>query len=217
MTEFRPIAPSAIRGGGPPRSPEGAPPRRRRVTGQVSQLACNECRRTRSKCDGDRPHRCGRCSARGLSCVYEPHTKTQKNDLIKELGKAHEREKSLQDRNNNSALILEIIRADGHVDEVIRKLRDGETHADIVDWLRTLDDVRMHLERSPSGSDSMLEVVQRVGRIYAEPDENTLEESIAAKWTRVTGNTVLLRHLFDLYFAWYVRNIAETVAPVNQI
>ncbi|KAJ5592012.1 uncharacterized protein N7459_002381 [Penicillium hispanicum] len=43
--------------------------RRKRPGGKYTSRACEECRRRRAKCDGDRPS-CSRCLDRGINCQY---------------------------------------------------------------------------------------------------------------------------------------------------
>jgi len=49
------------------RSPASGHPRRART-----KHACDECRRSQKRCDGQKPF-CGRCEAGGTSCSYTPH------------------------------------------------------------------------------------------------------------------------------------------------
>lgn len=61
------------------------------------------------QCDGTRPDPCGRCLQRKLFCVYEPHTKTHKDDLIREIENLRGDNESLRGdnetlRDSNSSL-----------------------------------------------------------------------------------------------------------------
>lgn len=136
--------------------------------------------------------------------MYEPHSKTQKGDLIRELQETQAREKSLEARGINSAIILEIITHSGHIDEVIRRLRAGTSQQDVVNWLRTFEDVRSYIEANSNMTDPVSEIVARLERIYASSGspESMSDANEGSQWTTVPASPVLLDHLFELYFSW---------------
>lgn len=110
----------------------------------------------------------------------------------------------LQQESGWRRIILETIGSDGHDREIIRRLRAGESHQTIADWLvqenpdfgvldpetqthrRLIDVVEMY-EAQCSGDDGLR-------RFSPSPSE--------IPWTRVSTNHRLIGHLFDLYFTW---------------
>ncbi|MCJ1251730.1 hypothetical protein MMC30_008967 [Trapelia coarctata] len=189
--------------------------RRRRTAGQVSVLACTECRRARAKCDGERPATCYRCQARGLRCIYEPHTKTHKNDLLREIETMRAEHAGLQDEhfvlqestrdlekmNQDQSVILDILTNNGHVDEIISRLRTGESQDSIAQWLQVRPELTPFIGSMPGSERSLLAVVSRVEKLYNGSDRSR-DPYTPRQWTRVTMSPVLIRHLFELYFTW---------------
>ncbi|KAI3571859.1 hypothetical protein IWW34DRAFT_242443 [Fusarium oxysporum f. sp. albedinis] len=103
-------------------------PKRQRVG---AQLACNECRRRKVRCDGQRPH-CGVCQQRGEKepCTY---AKTRSHSQrIKEAGQILELFNLLRTGSENQALdSLRILRSHNDVESVlniVKASRSQEQH-----------------------------------------------------------------------------------------
>jgi hypothetical protein len=152
-----------------------------------------------------------------LQCTYEPHTKTQKADLLQELESVRAEQAGLQmehstlqqmhqgltKQSRSMSTILDILTNNGHVDEVIRRLRAGDDRDTIADWLNRRPELRKYIDSDPQDF-SVLEVVERVQNLYN--GNNTPEEDHDKvpnhQWTSVTQSTALISHLFELYFTW---------------
>ncbi|MCJ1468122.1 hypothetical protein MMC07_006750 [Pseudocyphellaria aurata] len=201
--------------------------RRRRTAGNVSQMACTECRHARQRCDGHRPDPCGRCLQRKLNCVYEPHTKTHKDDLLREIEVLRDDNTSLLDQNKEMAetaigleqrnkglqetsdwqkIILDTIGSNGHDREIIIRLRAGESHQSIADWLSQLDTLSRDLQHVPESRRGLVDVVGRIKRRYQDEEGLDTINSVDAPpnilWTRVSSSETLIGHLLGLYFTW---------------
>ena len=158
-----------------------------------------------SQCDGDKSRQCTRCHQRELKCLYQPHTKIQKDDILNDLDSERERNGTLAEKNSSMSMILDILTNNGHVDEVIKRLRAKEDFESIARWLRTKPELRQYVERHSETSLSLMDVVKRVESLYsrANPDHVDGEShSPAVQWTRVAEGQALIDHLFELYFLW---------------
>ncbi len=178
------------------------------------------------QCEGNKPDPCKRCRDRRLHCVYEPHTKTAKDDLLRSLEDTRAKNTELQNQNKDIAahakgleeanrdlqqtsdwqrIILETIGSNGHDREIIKKLRGGESHQVIADWLVAENPDYQSFALEPATHRTLTEVVKiyeaqcqqydglpRVGG----PSESRIP------WTKVSVDHTLLGHLFDLYFTW---------------
>lgn len=178
------------------------------------------------QCDGVKPEACSRCRSRKQSCHYELHTKVHKDDLIRELerSRAHNTElensnkesraqnahlldqnKDLQQSSDWQKIILETIGSNGHDRDIIRKLRDGESHQNIADWLQRINPEFAALAQEPSTRRNLTEVVKIFEDQCHEDDGlRRTGRPLASQspWTQVTKDTRLLGHLLDLYFTW---------------
>ncbi|KAH7163731.1 hypothetical protein DER46DRAFT_532342 [Fusarium sp. MPI-SDFR-AT-0072] len=72
--------------------------------GKYISKACNECKRRKSKCNGQQP--CGRCVQHSLNCIYAPSTSTSQSDsstkVIKSLSqKVAQLQDNLQELRND--------------------------------------------------------------------------------------------------------------------
>lgn len=179
----------------------------------------NLCNLVTSQCDGVRPDACSRCLGRNTTCVYEPHTKTHKDDLLREIealrgdnAGLHDEKEGLQEARDDLRLrneglaeasgwmtfILDVLGNDGHDQQIITRLRKGESHQSIASWLGGLHEVTTVLERMPADQRDLVDVVKRVEGKYQDAGG----EATGWRWTQVTTNQVLLRHLIDLYLTW---------------
>ncbi|KAI4195291.1 MAG: hypothetical protein LQ350_007272 [Teloschistes chrysophthalmus] len=200
-------------------------PRKRRTAGTVAVIACAECRKARQKCDGQSPNPCTRCRMRNLGCRYEPHTKTHKEFLLREIAslrKDNMRLKSINERVSEDAsdlqqryhdlhasqqwqqIILNEIGSNGHDREIIRKLRAGETSEKIARWLSEQDPISRNMHMIPPDSRSLLDIVDAFELHYRtkESQRGQVSDTVACEWTKVSPSQTLLNHLFNLYFTW---------------
>ncbi|KAL9116521.1 MAG: hypothetical protein Q9187_006954, partial [Circinaria calcarea] len=168
-------------------------------------------------CDGERPDPCTRCVSRDLRCVYEPHTKTHKDDLLREIEEIKAEHAGLQEaasllRKDKDALqakedvqsvILDILENNGHNHEIVRRLRHGEPRDSVARWLLAQPDLRKHLRSLPPSHQAILNIVKRVEDLYeADQSPTQVLADTAQQWTQVTKSQTLITHLFELYFTW---------------
>ena len=169
------------------------------------------------QCDGIRPRSCHRCIQRELQCVYESHTKTHKNDLLREIeemkaehaglqaatdslqkDKAH-----LQTRDETQSLILDVLSYNGHDLEIVQKLRAGEEREAVAEWLLGQPNLRKYTDKLPASQKSLLDLVERVENLYSLKQTSMAKSlQLSHSWTSVTENQALVGHLLHLYFTW---------------
>lgn len=186
----------------------------------------NICNLATSQCDGIRPDSCSRCLGRNTTCIYEPHTKTHKDDLLREIEVLREDNAGLQGekeglqvatdhlKQKNQGLreasewmtfILDVLGSDGHDQEIIRRLQSGESHQIIASWLDSQPEVTSMLERIPASQHNLVEVIKRVEGQYQGAGGLKFPRDTEAtewRWTAVTSSQKLVRHLVNLYLAW---------------
>lgn len=163
---------------------------------------------------------------RKLHCLYEPHTKTHKDDLLREiellrgdntslLGQNKEmaetaigleqRNKGLQETSDWQKIILDTIGSNGHDREIIIRLRAGESHQSIADWLSQLETLSRDLQHIPESRLGLIDVVGKINRRYQNGGVDTINGVDALPsipWTQVSSSEILIGHLLDLYFTW---------------
>ncbi|XXH02229.1 hypothetical protein Hte_008597 [Hypoxylon texense] len=120
-------APSNTPGGSGPSNSQLS--KRRRGLGVVTPNACTECRKKRAKCDGQKP--CGRCkSQKDVECVYEIPVRQSKENL------RHEIEALRRHQRHSESILSALVRPD-LVEEVLQRLRQGQSIEGISEWLGT--------------------------------------------------------------------------------
>ena len=161
---------------------------------------------------------------RNLDCVYEPHIKTHKTDLIREIELLRKVNLKLQNRNrkpgenvnedhNENQYVREDVnlqRAPSETDESMDfhgepdEHDPGRSHQAIVEWLaREKPDLEaLGLQRTTR--QKLTDVVKLFESQYQDTD--TLHRSRSKEkqvpWTNVTSNERFIGHLFSLYFTW---------------
>jgi hypothetical protein len=112
-----------------------------------------------------------------------------------------ESQKYLEQINTDQSIILSILTNNGHVEQVIRRLREGEPQASVAKWLKDQPELQAYLAGSLHAEKSLLAVVERMEQLYSA---QTMPIAIRTQinWTNVTNNPLLVRHLFELYFTW---------------
>ncbi|KAI0010783.1 fungal-specific transcription factor domain-containing protein [Xylariaceae sp. FL0662B] len=113
--------------GGPNPEPSS---KRRRGLGVVTPNACTECRKKRAKCDGNKP--CGRCmTQKDVECVYEIPVRQSKENLRHEI-------EALRRQQRQSESVFSALSQPELWEEVIQRLRNGQSVEGISGWLSTL-------------------------------------------------------------------------------
>ncbi|KAH6607055.1 nitrogen assimilation transcription factor nira, partial [Trichoderma cornu-damae] len=121
--------------------------KRRRGPGVVTPNACNECRKKRAKCDGQKP--CGRCrSQKDVECIYETPVRQSKEHLRNEI-------ENLRQRQRSSDQVFAALIRPQLWEEVLARLRGGQAVESISEWLGSLrqpSDPGMGRDLSPVAS-----------------------------------------------------------------
>lgn len=162
---------------------------------------------------------CSRCSQRNLRCIIEENTKRQKESLIEQLKTAENYNEELQSNvtNLNSMVrtliesndwrgdILKTIGSDGHTTEVIQRLRNGQSHQRIAEWLHEEIPEFSKLSVSPGKPRSLSEVVKvfedECQDVNGYPPSDGLMIS-ERPWTNVSSDLRMISRLLDLYFTY---------------
>lgn len=154
-----------------------------------------------------------------MACVWQPHTKESKDDLIQQIlalqhrnsemtaqsAKNEEERREFQQTTECQATILQTIGRNGHDQEIIQRLRDGQTTQVIADWLAGEDPDFQNLGADSTLRLTLKEVVKMFEdqcQAYDGVKDQESEYTSKKPWTRVTSDHKLIGHLFDLYFTW---------------
>ena len=149
--------------------------------------------------------------------MFEPHTKTHKDDLLREIEEIKAEHAGLQEatsllqkdkdalqaKEDAQSVILDILENNGHKHEIVRRLRHGEPRESVAMWLLGQPELRKHLRSMPPSHQTILDLVKRVEGLY-KADQGPAQPlaETAHRWTQVTKSRTLIRHLFELYFTW---------------
>ncbi|KNB06345.1 hypothetical protein FOXG_19641 [Fusarium oxysporum f. sp. lycopersici 4287] len=110
---------------------------RRRVS---TSLACESCRRRKSKCNGARPT-CSQCRAKHIDCVYRQTSEGNFRERLEALEVSHP-----------AAVVYRAIqtRPEAEVHEIVRRIRAGAEAEAIARQLSTADLLlQVHLDPKP--------------------------------------------------------------------
>ena len=154
------------------------------------------------KCDGATPA-CRRCASRNQQheCRYEMHTKTAKEQMVREILALQSRTEHLQGRNNTLEAentwiesIIASLQNDDQGPEIIRRLKRGESHQTIAAWLGR------PVARGISALSPTAE--RNLDSAIANYHQRFIEDHDPRYWTNVSMDRDLIEHLVRLYFAW---------------
>lgn len=100
---------------------------------------------------------------------------------------------SLVEKNHWIERIMGSLADDGHETEIVRRLKRGESHKTIAEWLgRPLQNLE---DLSPA---SEIELVQAIERYH----QNLVKKQDPRYWTNATQDVPMIEHLVALYFTW---------------
>ncbi|KAL9123951.1 MAG: hypothetical protein Q9217_006672 [Psora testacea] len=170
-------------------------------------------------CDGVEPNACSKCVQRKIACIWEPHTKESKDDLIQQIVQLKNRNKDMTEATNKSeeekrdfqqtsewqGIILQTIGQNGHDRQIIKRLREGQSYQAIADWLVEENPDYRGLNFEPAARHTLTDVVKTFEAQCQGHDglqrrgEST---STGTPWIEVSKDNRLIGHLFDLYFTW---------------
>ena len=159
-----------------------------------------------------------------MNCAYEFHTKTHKDDLIKEIAvikaenadlqtgnRGLQEQKSnltnlnmdLQSKQDTQTVILDMLTNNGHDREIIKRLQAGDSRESVAQWLLQQPHLKHHLRTLPVSQKLLFDIVKRVEDHYEASAESPGPMSLnRSQWTSVTRSQTLIGHLFELYFTW---------------
>ena len=145
---------------------------------------------------------CKRCVTRHVpnECHYEVHAKTAKEQMVREIQRLRRKNESLEEEKENLEekndwieRIVGSLADDGQETEIIQRLKRGESHKTIAEWLgrplKNLEDL------SPT---SELELVHAIERHH----KCLVDNQDPRYWTNTTKDAALIDHLIALYFTW---------------
>lgn len=103
--------------------------------------------------------------------------------------------------NSQQSIILDILTNNGHVDDIIRRLRAGEDRESIADWLDRRKELEPYITKSER-RDNIYGVVKRVENLFNVSTSPAAPMVSDRQWTSVTKSQALINHFFELYFTW---------------
>ena len=155
------------------------------------------------QCDGVKPA-CRRCLQRRVpdSCHYEIHAKTAKEQMIREIQRLQrksdfleEEKDSLWEKNSWIEQIMRSLQNDGQDIEIIGRLKRGESHKDIAEWLGRPLLGSQTQAMSPTTEHNISQAIEQYHR-------NLIDNHDPRFWTNVSTQAELIEHLIKLYFTW---------------
>lgn len=136
------------------------------------------------------------------SCLYEIHAKTAKEQLIREIQRLQRKSESLEEekdslweRNSWIEQIMRSLKDDGQELEIISRLKRGESHRAIAEWLGR------PLVGSPTQAVSPT-TEHGVSQAIEQYHRNLVDNRDPRFWTNVSTQAELIEHLIKLYFTW---------------
>ena len=137
-----------------------------------------------------------------MQCLYQPHTKIQKDEILSELDFERGQRETITKEQRDSSIILDALTNNGHIDHIISRLKGKESIHSVAAWLLTFPDIRSMEERNHNLEGNLQDAVERIEQLYVRPDPSEDVGRLSVQWTSVTKNQAFLNHLFRLYFAW---------------
>lgn len=133
-------------------------------------------------------------------CHYELHAKTAKEQMVREIQRLQKRNESLEEEKDNLGekndwieQIMSSLKEDSQRTEIIRRLKQGETHQAIAEWLgRPLTAVT---NLSESSKLQLSEAIEEYHR-------GLIDNQDPRYWTNVTMDVDMIEHLIALYLTW---------------
>ena len=129
------------------------------------------------------------------------HTKTAKEQMVREILRLQTKTKqlegvnnTLEEKNNWFESIMASLKDDGHGSEIISRLKQGKSHEAIAHWLgRPLPQEITSL--SPNAERSFKSAIETYHR-------DLVDNQDPRYWTNVSLERDLIEHLVKLYFTW---------------
>lgn len=106
-----------------------------------------------------------------------------------------EEKDSLGEKNSWIEIILSSLENDGRAIEIVTRLRRGQSHRDIAEWLGRPLVVSDPQDLSPTTEFQLNQVIEQYHRSLVENHDPRF-------WTNVSTDAELIEHLIKLYFTW---------------
>jgi len=129
------------------------------------------------------------------------HAKTAKEQMIREIQRLQRKNEYLEEENDTLGVknewieaIITSLKRDSQGPEIIRRLKRGETHQAIAEWLGR--PLTPNTQALSSGSE--LKLSRAIERYHRDLVDN----QDPRYWTNVTNDALLIEHLVALYLTW---------------
>lgn len=141
------------------------------------------------------------------TCAYELHAKTAKEQMIREIQRLQRKNEDLEEekdtlgeKNSWIEQIIHSLKENGQGPEIISKLKRGDSHRQIAEWLGrpliTTGGVAVDPHTlSPDSERNITEAIHQYHR-------RMVEERDPRYWTNVTLEASFIEHLVNLYLTW---------------
>ena len=135
-------------------------------------------------------------------CHYEIHAKTAKEQMLREIKRLRQKNEhleeekgSLGEKNSWIEHIIHSLQDDGQGVEIINRLKRGESHKSIAEWLG-----RPLVGTDPQAVSPKTE--HQISQAIEQYHRNLVEDRDPRYWTQVSTSAELIEHLIKLYFTW---------------
>ncbi|KZL77418.1 C6 transcription factor [Colletotrichum tofieldiae] len=157
---------------------------------QVIAVACDNCRRRKAKCDGQRP-KCQHCSKRSVECHYEANQGETVSLALKR--KANDLE--TENAQYRDLFRMVCTKSEDEAKEIFRRIRVSG------DPIRVLESIRQAeiLLPSPTTNDRVHD--SRLAKINEKALQNSLIRVPAKPWTTVADDGLVSELVTD-FFSW---------------
>ncbi|KAK8118367.1 uncharacterized protein PG998_002993 [Apiospora kogelbergensis] len=143
--------------------------KRSRRASDVTRTACDECKRKRTKCDGNNP--CRRCTEHGVAhCHYEKPLKQSKDSLREEVDQ-------LKRRLHHNESVLAGLTNPEMYNQVLARLRDGQSVDAISQWLQDTVPSEAEDDRTPPASAASVASVASAASVADDGSSLSLTQS----------------------------------------
>lgn len=129
----------------------------------------------------------------------------QNTEMAEVATSLQDKNKDLQETSDLQTMILDTISHNGHEQEIVKRLRAGDSYHSIADWLYEQQSISSSMQSLPAPQHSLIDVVKSLERHHASDGLSRRDNPTASD----ISNQKLIGHLFDLYFTW--------VHPVHMI
>ncbi|KAF6807605.1 C6 transcription factor [Colletotrichum plurivorum] len=168
---------------------------------QVIAVACDNCRRRKAKCDGNRP-KCQHCAKRGVDCHYEANQGETVSLALKRKASVLENENAQY----RDLFRMVCSKTEDEAQEIFRRIRVSG------DPLRVLESIRQAeiLLPSPAASDRVYD--SRLAKLNDKAMEHSLIRVPAKPWTAIADDGLVSELITD-FFSWENAGAFPAIEP----